>query len=325
VTVANDVFTYDIEDRRIGKSTSGTQTWTFYNGQQVYADFNSGGSLTMRYLTGKALDQLFGRYDGTAATWYLTDLIGSVRMLTNNSGTNLDQLSYDGYGNILTETNSANGDRFKYTARDWDSEIGLQYNRARYYDPKAGRWISLDPLGFDAGALNLYRYVQNEPLTTSDPTGLQAKQNRTPAQQFMELATLNGVPRDLVAMILQTAIQTPVPSEQRVQVGIWPPKIIFVHNKCEQWAINVYNAITNDPLYRAYVLRPASEQGIVCIQMQQYALNDWRGNTHTVLFVVFKKGGVGLIDLGTLASKQQRVSVYASKEMAIPEGWERIY
>jgi RHS repeat-associated protein len=172
VTVANDVFTYDIEDRRIGKSTSGTQAWTFYNGQQVYADFNSGGTLTMRYLTGKALDQLFGRYDGTAATWYLTDLIGSVRMLTNNSGTNLDKLSYDGYGNILTETNSANGDRFKYTARDWDSEIGLQYNRARYYDPKAGRFISLDPLSFSTGDSDLYRYVLNNPTDATDPTGL---------------------------------------------------------------------------------------------------------------------------------------------------------
>jgi RHS repeat-associated protein len=172
VTVASDVFTYDIEDRRIGKSTNGTQTWTFYNGQNPYADFNGSGSLTYRYLYGKGLDQLFARYDGTASKWYLTDNIGSVRLFVTTGGTILDQLSYDSYGNILTETNSANGDRFKYTARDWDGEIGLQYNRARYYDPKAGRWISQDVLGFRAGDANLYRYVANAPTDYVDPSGL---------------------------------------------------------------------------------------------------------------------------------------------------------
>jgi RHS repeat-associated protein len=92
--------------------------------------------------------------------------------LPRTAGTILDQLSYDSYGNILTETNSANGDRFKYTARDWDSEIGLQYNRARYYDPKAGRWISLDPIAFSARDPNLYRYVSNQPARDMDPSGL---------------------------------------------------------------------------------------------------------------------------------------------------------
>jgi RHS repeat-associated protein len=175
VTVANDLFTYDIEDRRIGKSTNGTQTWTFYNGQNPYADFNGAGSLTYRYLYGKGLDQLFARYDGTASKWYLTDNIGSIRLFVTTAGTILDQLSYDGYGNILTETNSANGDRFKYTARDWDSEIGLQYNRARYYNPQAGRWISMDPVGFAAGDSDLYRYAGNNPIRNADPSGLTVK------------------------------------------------------------------------------------------------------------------------------------------------------
>jgi RHS repeat-associated protein len=172
VTVANDVFTYDVEDQRIGKSTNGTQTWTFYKDHNPYADFNSGGALVYRYLYGNGLDQLLGRDDGTASKWYLTDNIGSVRLFVTTAGTILDQLTYDSYGNILTETNSANGDRFKYTARDWDSEIGLQYNRARYYDPKAGRWISLDPLSFSAGDLDLYRYAHNDPTNADDPTGL---------------------------------------------------------------------------------------------------------------------------------------------------------
>jgi RHS repeat-associated protein len=170
-TVTNDVFTLDVENRRIGKSTNGTQTWFAYDGQNTFADFNSGGSLTNRYLYGLAIDQLFAKYASSTATWYLTDKLGSVRQLANTAGTVLDTLTYDSYGNILTESSPASGDRFKFTAREWDSEIGLQFNRARYYAPTDGRWISEDPLGFRAGDANAYRYVHNRPLSVSDPTG----------------------------------------------------------------------------------------------------------------------------------------------------------
>jgi RHS repeat-associated protein len=68
--------------------------------------------------------------------------------------------------------NSAFGDVYKYTGREFDSETGLQYNRARYYDPRVGRWTSQDPLGSDAGDVNLYRYVANSPTLYIDPVGL---------------------------------------------------------------------------------------------------------------------------------------------------------
>jgi RHS repeat-associated protein len=54
-----------------------------------------------------------------------------------------------------------------------DVETGLQYNRARYYDSSTGRWMSQDPLGFDAGDSNLYRYVKNQPTVATDPSGFQ--------------------------------------------------------------------------------------------------------------------------------------------------------
>ncbi len=73
---------------------------------------------------------------------------------------------------MTSETEPTNGDRFKWTGRELDSETGLQYNRARYYDPKTGRWISQDPIGFDAGDGNLYRYVRNDTPNFTDATGL---------------------------------------------------------------------------------------------------------------------------------------------------------
>ena len=58
-----------------------------------------------------------------------------------------------------------------YTARENDTESGLYYYRARYYDAGAGRFIREDPLGI-FGGINLYAYVENEPLRRSDPFGL---------------------------------------------------------------------------------------------------------------------------------------------------------
>ena len=58
-----------------------------------------------------------------------------------------------------------------YAAREYDSETGLYYNRARYYDPTAGRFLSEDPLGYAAGDTNLYRYAFNSPTHFTDPSG----------------------------------------------------------------------------------------------------------------------------------------------------------
>jgi RHS repeat-associated protein len=87
------------------------------------------------------------------------------------SNTSIDHLDYDGFGSA-TESQSSNGDRYKFTAREWDALMKLQYNRGRYYDPAVGRWVSQDPIGFDAGDSNLYRYLENNPTNGTDPTGL---------------------------------------------------------------------------------------------------------------------------------------------------------
>src|SRR5437773_1527232 len=89
----------------------------------------------------------------------------------NSSGSTIDHIDYDGFGNP-TETQQANGDRYKWTGREFDIETGLQYNVTRFYDPKVGRWTARDPLGFVPGDANLYRYVGNATLRFTDPFGL---------------------------------------------------------------------------------------------------------------------------------------------------------
>jgi len=171
-------YTYNVFNQRIGIDDSGTQTWTVYNGKSAdanpYADFNSSGGLTMRYLDGLAVDELFARTSASGGlAWYLTDQLGSVTDIVNSSGTDLDHIVYDPFGNTVTETNSTNGDRFKFAGMEYDSTVGIYYDHARYYDSAIGRFISQDPEGFAAGDTDLYRYVGNAPTLATDPTGTQ--------------------------------------------------------------------------------------------------------------------------------------------------------
>ncbi len=69
---------------------------------------------------------------------------------------------------------------FRYTGREYDSETGLYYYRARYYDPSTGRFLSEDPISF-AGGINFYPYVGNSPSNLIDPTGKQSGPPRPPA------------------------------------------------------------------------------------------------------------------------------------------------
>jgi RHS repeat-associated protein len=52
----------------------------------------------------------------------------------------------------------------------YDIEIGLYYNRARYYNPYTGRFLQTDPVGYGAG-MNLYAYCNNNPIVHRDPSG----------------------------------------------------------------------------------------------------------------------------------------------------------
>jgi len=144
----------------------------------VWAELAADGSLTTRYFRGDAFDQLFARLDNDGSTlspfWYLSDHLGSIRDIVDGSGTLKDAIKYDSFGNITEETDPSFGGRYGWTGREIDKEIDLQFNRARYYDPTIGRWISQDPLGFDAGDSNLYRYVKNQPGTNVDPSGLES-------------------------------------------------------------------------------------------------------------------------------------------------------
>ncbi len=79
---------------------------------------------------------------------------------------------YDPWGSIVSESNAANGDRFKFDGGQYDSIQQTYLFTARWDRPQDGGWESPDPLGFKGGDSNLYRFVTNNPDDNIDPTGL---------------------------------------------------------------------------------------------------------------------------------------------------------
>ncbi len=73
-----------------------------------------------------------------------------------------------GKAQLLTRTITCN---LRFPGQYFDSETGLHYNFHRYCNPKTGRYLTADPIGL-AGGINLYAYVQNDPVNWVDPEGL---------------------------------------------------------------------------------------------------------------------------------------------------------
>jgi RHS repeat-associated protein len=127
--------------------------------------------LQARYSHGEEIDQPLSMARGGASYFYGVDHLGSVRLVTDAAGAVANRYDYDAFGNWEDTSYETVANPFGFTARERDAESGLMFYRARYYDPKLGRFISQDPIGFEAGDLNIYRYVFNGPVLLTDPTG----------------------------------------------------------------------------------------------------------------------------------------------------------
>jgi len=107
------------------------------------------------------------------AYYYTRDHLGSIRELTDGSGTVRARYAYDPFGRRTKVSGDVDAD-FGFTGMFWASETALGLSRYRAYDPELGRWLSRDPLRFAEAAQgpNLYAYAGNEPLNHIDPEGL---------------------------------------------------------------------------------------------------------------------------------------------------------
>ena len=141
-----------------------------YDGDNLIEETSSSGVATARYAMGLKIDEPLAILQGSTTDYYQADGLGSITSLSNSSGANAQTYTYDSFGNLTASTGSLTN-RYRYTGREFDSETGLYYYRARYYDPSAGRFVSEDPVQF-GGGINFYAYVFNKPINFSDLSGL---------------------------------------------------------------------------------------------------------------------------------------------------------
>jgi RHS repeat-associated protein len=165
-------FTYDPFGRRIQKSSATATTNYLYDGSNSVIEVDQSGALAARNTQGLELDQPLATLRGGAIFYYDQDGLGSVTGLTGSTGAMGNSYTYDSFGNITASTGSS-ANPYTYTGRDFDSETGLRYYRARYYDPATGRFLSGDPTGFNGG-INFYAYALNDPMNLRDPSGTSA-------------------------------------------------------------------------------------------------------------------------------------------------------
>jgi RHS repeat-associated protein len=139
-----------------------------YDGGEVVRDLDGNGAKLADYLNGPGTDNKLRQTSATATLYFSQDHLGSTRVLTNSLGAAIAHINYDSFGNSGSNPLT----RYGYTGREFDSDTGLYYYRARWYDSQVGRFISEDPIGLNGGGTNLYGYVHNNPINSYDPTGL---------------------------------------------------------------------------------------------------------------------------------------------------------
>ena len=151
------------------------------------AEGTSSSPVATRFFSGPAVDQIFAVESASGdPLWALTDHQGTPRdwvqqtTVNGNSSTTISQhIRYTAFGAVCSVVDSTGNPidatfvpLSSFTGQLYDSDAGLMYYRARWYDATLGKFLNDDPMGFAAGDTNVSRYVGNQSANKYDPAGL---------------------------------------------------------------------------------------------------------------------------------------------------------
>ncbi len=180
--IADVSYVWDALLRRVGRTDASGTTLYVQSGQQTIADYAlsaASASPTFTYAYGSYVDEPVARWSSTGVVYYHRTQQYSITALTDAAGQVVERYAYTAYGeptildaSLTVLPDSAVGNRYLYTGREWDGELGLYHYRARMYSADSGRFVSRDPIGFNSTDTNIYRFVFNQPLVQLDPSGL---------------------------------------------------------------------------------------------------------------------------------------------------------
>lgn len=166
-------YDHDPMGRRIARRVNGviTEKYLWRDAITLLAVYDGNDTLIIRFNYADGRMPVSIIYNGDT-DYLFYDQIGSLRAVSNSTGTIIKQIDYDSFGNIINDTNPTLRIPFGFAGGLHDRDTGLVRFGARDYDPAIGRWTAKDPIDFAGGDTNLYGYVINDPVNMTDPVGL---------------------------------------------------------------------------------------------------------------------------------------------------------
>jgi RHS repeat-associated protein len=168
-------FGYAPTGERVWKRDREGLRYFLYDGLDLIQELAENGSSRAAYVYAPGVDRPLAMIRDSGVYYYHADRLGSITHLTDEQGQVVATYDYDPFGRIVRHEGTV-ANPFTFTGRELDSETGLYYYRARYYDPVLGRFLSPDPAAprlRQPLTLNPYIYTQNNPVRFTDPLGLE--------------------------------------------------------------------------------------------------------------------------------------------------------
>ena len=156
---------YDAEGFRAEKSVDGDISKFVFSGWDIIAETDKDDNIKAREVRGYSL---LAKENENGKYYYSHNDHGDVVYLTDGTSAVKNQYEYDVFGDIKTESESVIN-AFKYAGEQYDAQTSQYYLRARFYNPRTGRFTQEDV--YRGSGLNLYVYVSNNPVLYVDPSG----------------------------------------------------------------------------------------------------------------------------------------------------------
>jgi RHS repeat-associated protein len=174
-------FAYDAIGDRVARRDDRGTTYFLNRGDELVEELDEDGNSRALYVYGPGIDHPLAMLRNGKTYFYVADGLGNVALLTDGDGNVAASYETDAFGRLLSPL-PALPNPFVFAGREYEAAIGLYYNRARYYDPALGRFLSPDPLigrPNKVGSYNRYAYALNAPTRYRDPSGLDNTVNNT--------------------------------------------------------------------------------------------------------------------------------------------------
>lgn len=191
----------DARGLRQERTTSSTEDFLWSTARPLPLLMMDGESLYIHGSTPTPIAQIDQSTDD--AIYFHSDILGSVRATTDESGATLGTQTFSEYGSVLTSSGSM-GTAFGFTGNWTDEDTGLVHLRARDYDPTTGQFVTVDPALEDTR--QPYAYAGNNPVQFTDHTGLDFWEDFATNALAFGAGVLNGVTFGVSGAILSAVV-----------------------------------------------------------------------------------------------------------------------